>query len=62
MSNMKLPDSGADFTKPEELKYQAFIRNPYPGKETLTKTEALDAANLLIGMVLLHERAEESKK
>jgi hypothetical protein len=60
MDDMKLPESGADFIKPVVVKHKAFIRNPYHGKELLTKEEALDAANLLIGMVLINERIEST--
>jgi len=35
---------------------EAYIRNPYPGKELLTVEEALDSINRISGMILIDKR------
>lgn len=58
---MDLPNDASECEPTEEKYAGAFLLNPYRGKEKLTKAEALDAINILSGMVLLHERFEGSK-
>jgi hypothetical protein len=61
---MKLPESAADIIPKNPIlpdgrkidmpdKNEAYIINPYVGKKMLTKNEALNAINLLSGMVLI---------
>lgn len=57
---MKLPDDATNLSPPKKELSGAFIINPVCGKEKLTKVEALDAANILVGMVLLYERSEST--
>jgi len=64
---MKIPDSAADPGHDNESlpdANEAYIMNPYPGKELLTRHEALNAINALSGMLLIdgNKRNKQSKE
>lgn len=57
---MRLPDSGGDFHEdnPVEEKYvppegTEYIMNPYYGKQMLSRRDAINAINMLAGMLLI---------
>jgi hypothetical protein len=63
LSNIKLPESAAD----EPVKVpgdEAYITNPCPDKNMLTKLEAIDIINRLSGILLAdgHYRSQEKHK
>ena len=57
---MKLPDPAGG--RPEIIREDAFIKNPYPGKEMLTKEEALNCISLLSAMMLADVNYRRHKK
>ena len=54
---MRLPESAADLTPDSNQELpgmeEAYIMNPYPGKDLLTRHEALNIINVLSGMLLI---------
>jgi hypothetical protein len=58
---MRLPPEAHDdiksvLTEGKPAETIACIMNPFPGREFLTRFEALDAINLLAGMLMSDER------
>jgi len=53
---LKIPIQGQLPSKIIPKKTDAYIKNPYPGKELLTQEEALECINSLAGMLVIDKR------
>lgn len=54
MSGLKIPISASEIPTPDGLpeEGEAYIQNPYAGKELLTPNEALDLVHVVIGEII----------
>lgn len=57
---MNIPETGADELKNIPTTEEAYITNPFCGKEYLTPAEAIDAINMLSGMLLVDSKTRKA--